>query len=409
MAGIAGKNIVLGVTGGIAAYKAVELVSRLKKAGAEVHVVMTRAAQEFVTELTFREISGHAVATDMWGEVQEFHVEHIALAQLADLVVVAPATANFIAKAAAGIADDLLTTALLATKAPIFVAPAMNTNMYENPLTQRNLEILRRFGVHVMEPAEGQLACGVSGKGRLPEPSALADEILCFFERKQSLNGCRILVTAAGTREPIDPVRYIGNRSSGKMGYAIAAKAAMRGAEVILVSGPSALQAPAGVKLVRVESAVEMRDAVWKEYEAVDAVIMSAAVADYRVKAAAPEKIKKTQDEWMLPLVKNPDILYELGRHKKRQILIGFAAETQNVLEYARGKLEKKNLDYIVANDVTEDGAGFNTDTNRILMISRTGEVERFPLMRKTELADIILDRLETCLRVKSSPPSSNP
>lgn len=396
MAGIAGKNIVLGVTGGIAAYKAVELVSRLKKAGAEVHVVMTRAAQEFVTELTFREISGHAVATDMWGEVQEFHVEHIALAQLADLVVVAPATANFIAKAAAGIADDLLTTTLLATKAPIFVAPAMNTNMYENPLTQRNLEILRRFGVHVMEPAEGQLACGVSGKGRLPEPSALADEILCFFERKQSLNGCRILVTAAGTREPIDPVRYIGNRSSGKMGYAIAAKAAMRGAEVILVSGPSALQAPAGVKLVRVESAAEMRDAVWKEYEAVDAVIMSAAVADYRVKAAAPEKIKKTQDEWMLPLVKNPDILYELGRHKKRQILIGFAAETQNVLEYARGKLEKKNLDYIVANDVTEDGAGFNTDTNRILMISRTGEVERFPLMRKTELADIILDRLET-------------
>lgn len=396
MAGIAGKNIVLGVTGGIAAYKAVELVSRLKKAGAEVHVVMTRAAQEFVTELTFREISGHAVATDMWGEVQEFHVEHIALAQLADLVVVAPATANFIAKAAAGIADDLLTTALLATKAPIFVAPAMNTNMYENPLTQRNLEILRRFGVHVMEPAEGQLACGVSGKGRLPEPSALADEILRFFERKQSLNGCRILVTAAGTREPIDPVRYIGNRSSGKMGYAIAAKAAMRGAEVILVSGPSALQAPAGVKLVRVESAAEMRDAVWKEYEAVDAVIMSAAVADYRVKAAAPEKIKKTQDEWMLPLVKNPDILYELGRHKKRQILIGFAAETQNVLEYARGKLEKKNLDYIVANDVTEDGAGFNTDTNRILMISRTGEVERFPLMRKTELADIILDRLET-------------
>ena len=396
MAGIAGKNIVLGVTGGIAAYKAVELVSRLKKAGAEVHVVMTRAAQEFVTELTFREISGHAVATDMWGEVQEFHVDHIALAQLADLVVVAPATANFIAKAAAGIADDLLTTTLLATKAPIFVAPAMNTNMYENPLTQRNLEILRRFGVHVMEPAEGQLACGVSGKGRLPEPSAVVDEILRFFERKQSLNGCRILVTAAGTREPIDPVRYIGNRSSGKMGYAIAAKAAMRGAEVILVSGPSALQAPAGVKLVRVESAAEMRDAVWKEYEAVDAVIMSAAVADYRVKAAAPEKIKKTQDEWMLPLVKNPDILYELGRHKKRQILIGFAAETQNVLEYARGKLEKKNLDYIVANDVTEDGAGFNTDTNRILMISRTGEVERFPLMRKTELADIILDRLET-------------
>ncbi len=395
MAGIAGKNIVLGVTGGIAAYKAVELTSRLKKAGAEVHVIMTRAAQKFVTELTFREISGHAVATDMWGKLQEFHVEHIALAQLADLVVIAPATANFIAKAAAGIADDLLTTTLLATKAPIFVAPAMNTNMYENPLTQRNLESLRRFGVHVMEPAEGQLACGVSGKGRLPEPSALANEILHFFGRTQSLKGRRILVTAAGTREPIDPVRYIGNRSSGKMGYAIAAEAAMRGAEVLLVSGPSALQAPAGVKLLRVESAAEMRDAVWKEYEAVDAVIMSAAVADYRVKAAASEKIKKTQDEWMLPLVKNPDILYELGQHKKGQILIGFAAETQNVLEYARGKLEKKNLDYIVANDVTEDGAGFNTDTNRILMISRTGEVERFPLMRKTELADIILDRLE--------------
>ncbi len=397
MTELTGKNIVLGVTGGIAAYKAVELASRMKKAGAQVHVIMTKAALEFVTELTFREITGNPVATDMWGRVQEFHVEHIALAQLADLMIVAPATANLIAKTAAGLADDLLTTTLLATKAPVFLAPAMNTGMFENPVTQENLKRLRERGFHIIEPASGELACGTRGVGRLPEPVELAEELFVFFRQKQSLQGKKILVTAAGTREPIDPVRYIGNRSSGKMGYAVAAEAATRGAEVVLVSGPSALEPPSQVHLIRVGSAEEMRQAVLQEYDTVDAVVMSAAVADYRVKETAGQKLKKSQEEWTLQLIRNPDILYELGQRKQHQILVGFAAETQNLQAYAKEKLKKKNLDYIVANDVTKRGAGFDTETNLAEIISRDGTIEEFPLMQKRELAGILLDRIEGC------------
>ena len=313
---LSGKKIVLGVTGGIAAYKAVEIASRLKKAGAEVHVIMTRGAENFVTELTFREISDQPVTTDMWAKVPHYHVEHIALATLADAVLIAPATANVLAKAAAGIADDMLTTTLLATKAPVFAAPAMNTNMYENPVTQRNLRDLAARGYHIIEPASGMLACGVRGKGRLPEPAAIVEELAAFFAKGKELAGKKVLVTAGGTIEPLDPVRYLGNRSTGRMGYAIAQQAKSRGAEVVLISGPSALPVPDGVRIVRVETARQMRDAVLREFPATDVVIKAAAVADYRPKVVAADKIKKQDGEFTLVLERNPDILYELGQKK---------------------------------------------------------------------------------------------
>ncbi len=406
-----GKKIVLGVTGGIAAYKAVEIVSRLRKAGAEVHVIMTKEATEFVTELTFREISGQPVAVDMWEKVTHFNVEHIALAQLADLMLIAPATANIIAKAAVGIADDMLSTTLLATKAPIYVAPAMNTNMYENPITQRNIAELRSRGFHIIEPAAGHLACGTSGKGRLPEPvdivrivsaaltsQDLTSQSLTCQDLTAQLTGQKILVTAGGTIEPLDPVRYIGNRSTGRMGYAIAEEAARRGADVVLVSGPASLADPAGVRVIRVETARQMRAAVLAEFPTAAAVIKSAAVADYRPAAVAEQKIKKSEDDLTLHLVRNPDILYELGQKKEHQVLVGFAAETCKVEEYARKKLAKKNLDFIVANDVSEADAGFGVETNRIKLIDRSGRMTPYPLMSKKELAGIILDHVAEVL-----------
>lgn len=390
------KNIVLGVTGGIAAYKAVEIASRLRKTGANVRVIMTRASTEFVTELTFREITGNPVVVSMWDKVTNWNVEHIALANLADVVLIAPATANFISKAAAGMADDMLTTTLLATKAPVFFAPAMNTNMYENPLTQQNIDKLQALGHHFIVPASGQLACGTSGIGRLPEPAVIVAELEAFFERENSLQGKKVLVTAAGTIEPIDPVRYIGNRSSGKMGYAIAQEAANRGADVVLISGPSALQIDAPVRLIRIETAAQMREAVLSEFIDTDIVIKAAAVADYRAKIVADNKIKKNDQEFTLTLEKNPDILWELGQKKRiGQVLVGFAAETQNLLEYAKGKLTKKNLDLIVANDVTKQNAGFNTDTNLIKIIARDGTIKDFPLLAKKELAKAILNEVE--------------
>lgn len=402
-----GKEIVLGVTGGIAAYKAVEIVSRLRKAGANVHVIMTKEATQFVTELTFREISGQPVAVDMWEKVMQFHVEHIALAQLADLMLIAPATANIIAKAAVGIADDMLSTTLLATKAPIYMAPAMNTNMYENPITQRNIAELKARGFHIIEPAAGHLACGTSGKGRLPEPvdivrivsEALTSQNLTSQElTSQNLTGQKILVTAGGTIEPLDPVRYIGNRSTGRMGYAIAEEAARRGAEVVLVSGPTVLENPAGVRVIRIETARQMREAVLAEFPTAAAVIKSAAVADYRPETVAGQKIKKSEDDLVLHLVRNPDILYELGQKKEHQVLVGFAAETCKVEEYARKKLAKKNLDFIVANDVSEKDAGFGVETNRIKLIDRSGAMKPYSLMSKKELAGIILDHVAEAL-----------
>ncbi|MDY4473873.1 bifunctional phosphopantothenoylcysteine decarboxylase/phosphopantothenate--cysteine ligase CoaBC [Mitsuokella sp.] len=393
-----GKKIVLGVTGGIAAYKAVEVVSRLRKAGAEVHVIMTRAAQDFVTELTFREISGQAVTTSMWEKVTQHKVEHIALANLADLMLVVPATANFLAKAAAGLADDMLTTTLLATQAPVFLAPAMNTNMYENPVTQKNLRELAARGFHLIEPASGLLACGVTGKGRLPEPVDIVAQVISFCAKERDLLGRKILVTAGGTREPLDPVRYLGNRSTGRMGYAIAQAAAARGAEVVLVSGPSALPVPSGVRRVSVETAREMREAVLREFDDADAVIKAAAVADYRPKNVAANKIKKSEGEFTLVLERNPDILWELGQKKRQQVLVGFAAETTKLEEYARGKLAKKNLDFIVANDVSRADAGFAVDTNCAKLFMRDGTVHDCPPTSKAELAGIILAHVRECL-----------
>ena len=411
-----GKKIVLGVTGGIAAYKCVDLASRLRKKGAEVHVILTRGAQNFVTETAMREISGNPVMTSMWGEIHNYDVEHIALATLADVVLIAPATANVLAKAAAGIADDMLTTTVLATRAPIFFAPAMNSNMYENPVTQQNITTLQQRGWQLIPPASGHLACGTSGIGRMPEPAELVEVLENYFAGEggsvesadgntmdntmgniigSTMQGLKLLVTAAGTREPIDPVRYIGNRSSGKMGYAIAEAAARLGAEVTLISGPSALQPPAGVEFFGVESAREMRQLVQERFPACDIVIKAAAVADYRVKNVSDQKIKKNDAELTLVLEKNPDILKELGEMKQpHQTLVGFAAETQNLLQYAKGKLEKKNLDMIVANDVSKPQAGFNVDTNLIKLLKRDGSIEELPLMSKKELAYIILDRV---------------
>lgn len=411
-----GKKIVLGVTGGIAAYKCVDLASRLRKKGAEVHVILTRGAQNFVTETAMREISGNPVITSMWGEIHNYDVEHIALATLADVVLIAPATANVLAKAAAGIADDMLTTTVLATRAPIFFAPAMNSNMYENPVTQQNITTLQQRGWQLIPPASGHLACGTSGIGRMPEPAELVEVLENYFAGEggsvesadgntmdntmgnimgSTMQGLKLLVTAAGTREPIDPVRYIGNRSSGKMGYAIAEAAARLGAEVTLISGPSALQPPAGVEFFGVESAREMRQLVQERFPACDIVIKAAAVADYRVKNVSDQKIKKNDAELTLVLEKNPDILKELGEMKQpHQTLVGFAAETQNLLQYAKGKLEKKNLDMIVANDVSKPQAGFNVDTNLIKLLKSDGSIEELPLMSKKELAYIILDRV---------------
>ena len=389
-----GKKIALGVTGGIAVYKAVDLVSRLRKQGAEVRVIMTEHAQQFVTPLTFKEISGNKVAVSMWDSNQEFNVEHIALANWADAFVVAPATANILAKMANGIADDLLSTTLLAAQAPIIVCPAMNTGMYQNSITQENIEKLQKHGVTVMPPAVGYLACGVTGPGRLPEPQQIVEFIDAFFAKKDGdMVGMKVLVTAAGTREPIDPVRFVGNRSSGKMGYAIAQAAAQRGAEVLLVTGPSALEIPPNVNGVKVESTNEMLEACMAAYGDMDVVIKAAAVADYRPRDVADQKIKKkTDDALTVVMDKNPDILKELGARKAHQILVGFAAETQNLLDNAREKIVKKNLDMIVANDVTAAGAGFNSDTNIVKFLFPNGEVRSLEQMAKTQVANILLD-----------------
>jgi len=395
-----GKKIVLGVTGGIAVYKAADLVSKLRKEGAQVRVVMTEAAAEFVTPLTFKEISGNAVAVNMWEKHREFNVEHISLAEWADYLVIAPATANILAKAAAGIADDLLSTVILAARSPIVFCPAMNSQMYVNPATQSNLKKLQEYGCVIMPPASGFLACGTTGVGRLPEPA----EIISFLRRHIALKtgdltGLKILITAAGTREPLDPVRFVGNRSSGKMGYAVAQAAAERGAEVVLVSGPSALQPPPYVKVVNVETTREMMEAVLTEYADADVVVKAAAVADYCPREVADQKIKKSTDEPLtIVLEKNPDILKRLGELKKHQFLVGFAAETQNLLANAAEKIQKKNLDMIVANDVTLAGAGFNCDTNVVRFLFPDGTARSLEKMTKFEVANRLLDEVKAAI-----------
>ena len=398
---LTGKTVVLGVCGGIAAYKAVDVVSRLVKCGATVHVIMTAAAAQFVTPLTFREISGQPVYTTMWEEPKLWNVEHIALARRADLFVIAPATANMIGKIANGIADDFLSTTVMATTAPVLLVPAMNTEMYLSAATQTNLKTLADRGFHLMTPESGPLACGTAGIGRLPEPSAIVERIAAHFSAGKSLQGVRLLVTAGGTREAIDPVRYIGNRSSGKMGYAIAAVAAERGAEVILVSGPVSLAAPKGVTRVSVESALEMRDAVLAAFPNVDIVIKAAAVADYRPDVVAEQKIKKQSSNMTVNLIKNPDILAELGSSKSSQFLVGFAAETQDLAKNATEKLRRKNLDMLVANDVTQAGAGFESETNIVKVFYQDGVSEELPQMSKRELAAVLLDRVQQKRKMK--------
>ncbi|WP_126940758.1 bifunctional phosphopantothenoylcysteine decarboxylase/phosphopantothenate--cysteine ligase CoaBC [Veillonella sp. CNR 79/14] len=388
-----GKHIVVGVTAGIAAYKAVDLVSRLYKAGAEVKVVMTRNATKFVSPLVFGEISKHKVAVEMFENVQNWNVEHIAYATWADAYVIAPATANMIAKMSNGIADDMLSTQLLATTAPVFVCPAMNSNMYTHPTVQENLTILRGRGVHVLEPDSGLLACGVEGKGRLPDPQKIMDWVDFHLGKTELLQGKTVIVSAGGTQEAIDPVRYITNRSSGKMGYAVALKAAQAGAKTILVSAPTDLAVPIGVERIIVCSATEMKEAIDRHYDSADAVIMAAAVADYRVAEVADNKIKK-QETMTLELVKNPDILASLGERKQQQKLIGFAAETQDVITYGKEKVRKKNLDMLVANDVSKLNAGFDVDTNEVTFIYPGDQIVSLPNMSKLDVAERIIQAL---------------
>ena len=385
-----GKHIIVAVSAGIAAYKAIEVVSRLRKKGAEVKVVMTQNATHIASPLTFGEISGHPVALDMFEQVHQWDVEHIALATWADAYVVVPATANVIGKIYAGIADDMLTTTIMATTAPKYLCPAMNTEMYNNPITQRNLEGLRSLGYHIMDPAEGWLACGITGVGRLPEPEAIVDWLEAKMCSTNELEGTTILVTAGGTQESIDPVRYIGNRSSGKMGYAIAEQAARMGAKVILVSAPTSLPIPSGVDFISVDSAVSMQEAVEARYNDVNVVIMAAAVSDFRVLHKAEQKIKK-MESMTIELVKNPDILQGLGSKKNHQILVGFAAETEHVIKYGQDKVAKKNLDMLVANDVSKSNAGFNVDTNEGYFLYPDKEPKEMPNMKKSDLARHIL------------------
>lgn len=396
---LTGKNIVVGVCGGIAAYKVVEVVSRLRKLNAEVDVIMTANAVRFVAPLTFQTISRNPVVTDMFEEPEKWDIRHISLAKKASLLLVAPATANIIGKAANGIADDMLTTTITATKAPVLFVPAMNYNMYENPIVQDNISRLRRLGYRFMEPETGTMAEGGSGKGRLPEPEAIVDMVVRALSVKKDLRGLRFLVTAGPTREAIDPVRYISNHSSGKMGYAVASAAYARGAQVRLVSGPVHIPKPAGVEAVDVVTADEMYHEVMKCHKDCDVVVFAAAVADYRCRSVSEDKIKKTGEEMTIELVKNPDIAGEAGKLKGNRIHVGFCAETDRILDNARQKLLNKNFDIIVANDVTAEGAGFGADTNIVSIIGREGNVLELPIMSKYEVAEKILDEVVKLLR----------
>lgn len=381
------KKILVGVTGGIAAYKAAEVVRRLHKLHAQVHVAMTKSATEFITPLTLRSLSSNPVYLDLFDEPKFWNIEHIALAEHVDAVIVAPATANILAKMAIGLADDLLSTVLLATRAPIFVAPAMNHAMYHHPATQVNLALLKDRGIHVIGPDTGFQACGTDGDGRMSEPVEIVESLARFFVGLDWLIGKKALVTAGGTQEPLDPVRYLGNRSSGRMGYAIAQALQEAGAETILVSAPTDLPTPHGVTRISVQTALEMYDAVLGLFPEMDVVIKAAAVADYRPSVEAEQKIKKTGTSCTLELVPNPDILAELGRKKTSQVLIGFAAETENLLANAQHKMQKKNVNLLVANDITKPGAGFGSPTNIVSFLFPDGRRIDLPQMSKLEVA----------------------
>jgi phosphopantothenoylcysteine decarboxylase/phosphopantothenate--cysteine ligase len=392
------QTVVVGVTGGIGAYKSCELVRTLQRRGFRVKVTMTDAATRFVTPLTFRTLTGEPVASSLWEEPAYGKVHHVSLAQEADVMVIAPCTANVLAKLAHGRADDILTTTALATQAPLIVAPAMNTEMWRKDVTRENLETLRSRGVVVIAPGSGELACGDVGEGRLAEVAEIADAVEAAARRARDLEGVRVLVTAGGTREAIDPVRFIGNRSSGKTGYAIAEEAARRGASVVVIAAAVSLPDPYGVDVIHVESAQEMADAVASRLDATDVFVSTAAVADFRPARTWDQKVKKSDAPPTVELVRTPDILAEVGLRKEQRVLVGFAAETEHVLDNARAKLAGKNLDMVVANDVSAPGLGFGSDANKVTFVT-ANEAEELPVMSKRAIAAALLDRVSGFLR----------
>lgn len=402
---LSNTTIIVGVTGGIAAYKACDVVSKLKKLNANIHVIMTESACEFVQPMTFQTLSNNFVINDMFKEPKTWEVEHIELAKRADAFLIVPATANFIGKLAAGIADDMLTTTVMATRAPVIIAPAMNTNMYTNRIVQANIGALQDLGYKFIEPASGRLACGDIGAGKLADVDDIVAYVVDFFEKEaqvKDLVGRRIMISAGPTIEAIDPVRYITNRSSGKMGYAIAKRAVARGAQVTLVSGKTDLDVPNGlVKYISIESADDLYENLVREFEANDVVIQSAAVADYKPKSYSDRKIKKKDSDLSIELCRNKDVAQELGKIKGDKVLVGFAAETNDVLENATKKIKKKNLDFIVANDLTMQGAGFSTETNIVKIIEADGRINEYPKLLKSEVGDIILDKVRDILENK--------
>ena len=389
------KTVVLGVSGGIAAYKACDVVSRLRKENIQVNVIMTKHATEFVSALTFQSISQNPVAVEMFEPVTNWDIEHISLAKKADIFLIAPATANVIGKIANGIADDMLSTTVMATKAPVVIAPAMNTNMYENPVTQANIQKLKDLGYIFIEPGYGRLACGDLGPGKLAEPDLIVENIKFLLNKTDELKGKNVLVTAGPTQEAIDPVRYITNKSTGKMGYALAYQAALMGAKVTLVTGPTNIEIPFGIsEVIKVKSAQQMYEAVTSSFDEMDIVIKSAAVADYKPKNISDSKIKKSDSDLVLELDRNKDILFELGKLKTKQVLVGFAAETDDLIANAQKKLAKKNLDFIVANDLKQEGAGFAGDTNIVKLLFADGNIVELPIMTKNQLSKEIYDKI---------------
>lgn len=389
------KCVVIGVTGGIAVYKALDVISALRKKDIEVHVIMTESASKFVNPLTFQSISQNMVVTDMFAEPKAWEIQHISLAQKADLMLVAPATANIIGKISNGIADDMLSTTIMATKAKVLIAPAMNTNMYENKIVQNNISKLKDFGYKFIEPASGRLACGDVGIGKLADVNTIVERVLEELEEKeQDLLGKKVLISAGPTIAPIDPVRYITNRSTGKMGYAIAQEARERGAEVVLVSGPTNLNPPKDVKIINIKTNEEMKNEILQYFEWADIVIKSAAVTDYKPKEYSEEKIKKGDGDLNLCLTRDNDILKSLGEIKTHQILVGFAAESNNVLENANKKLKNKNLDFIVANDITSSDTGFGSEDNKVVILSKNDEKLELEKMSKKEVASNIFDMI---------------
>lgn len=395
------KTVVIGVSGGIAVYKTLDVISRLRKLGVNVNVIMTKSATEFVTPLSFQSLSQNYVVCDMFEDPKTWDVEHISLAKRADVFLIAPATANVIGKIANGIADDMLTTTVMATKAKVLIAPAMNTNMYENPILQKNINTLKELGYKFVDPESGRLACGDTGRGKLASPETIVDEVVKLLSKEQDLKGKSIIVTAGPTIESIDPMRYITNRSTGKMGYSIAKEAIERGADVTLITGPTNLIPPQNLKkLVKIESAKDMYEAVLDNLDENDVVIKSAAVADYKPKYYSSKKIKKSEDDLVIELDRNKDIALEIGKIKKDKVLVGFAAETNDLIENANLKIKKKNLDFIVANDLTKEGAGFGVDTNIVKIIDKEGNITDYPKMKKEEVANVILDKIKELLSV---------